>query len=507
MSYGFSGPVPYGALSGGVLLKALFWFPLCIIFLCGLLMAQEIEEQLNPNLPAGVQHQQLLNGLDIFILNQPANPRVVIKLRIHSGASFDLSGKEGTMALVGETFFSDPAVHEYFIEQLNGHLEVKTDFDYLDITMSGRASDFETMIDALRNGLIIKPLTNEIVTKVRTERIEAIGKITGSDAYLTDMADRAAVARLFGQRHPYARSINGSPESLLRITRNDLLLARERFVNPNNATLAIVGGIDDKQAKFVIRQLLGQWRKSETVTPATFRQPEQPDPRPLVIDFGNSATLSTQAPSLTHLRLAMIGLPRSNPESAACQMLARIALMRWIKINPKLTASLSSPFGRHDGRILSGIIMMGATVPIEEASNALKSGRQILESLIDTPPATDEVTDARATLIQSIGRANRADRVSDAAELTAESILDTDIGLVTSDKLSQEISRYTAHDLQQIAVKLFKDAPPAMIAMGNASLLKSSLAAIGPIEDARDVRLDPPPPANSLKLKPPPIRP
>ncbi|MEJ7619057.1 MAG: hypothetical protein WKF30_19240 [Pyrinomonadaceae bacterium] len=54
------------------------------------------------------------------------------------------------------------------------------------------------------------------------------------------IADRATAVRLYGT-HPYGRLINGAPETLAKIDRPDLLLARERFMNPNNATLVCVG--------------------------------------------------------------------------------------------------------------------------------------------------------------------------------------------------------------------------------------------------------------------------
>ena len=44
------------------------------------------------------------------------------------------------------------------------------------------------------------------------------------------LADRAIAARLFGE-FPYGRPQHGSPESIARVDRADLLLARERFLN------------------------------------------------------------------------------------------------------------------------------------------------------------------------------------------------------------------------------------------------------------------------------------
>jgi predicted Zn-dependent peptidase len=70
------------------------------------------------------------------------------------------------------------------------------------------------------------------------------------------------------------------PEDLARIERGDLMLVRERFLNSNNATLVIAGGVDRAKAMRTLKQLFGPWRKSEQIAPSTFQEAKAPDPRP-----------------------------------------------------------------------------------------------------------------------------------------------------------------------------------------------------------------------------------
>ena len=95
------------------------------------------------------------------------------------------------------------------------------------------------------------------------------------------LADRAIATRLFGD-FPYGRPYVGTVESLERIDRADLMLARERFLNPNNATLVVIGGVQTNRAMRALRQLLGVWRKSGDHSP-TFRR-LSPRPSQLIID-------------------------------------------------------------------------------------------------------------------------------------------------------------------------------------------------------------------------------
>ena len=189
--------------------------------------------------PIEPEHNRLLNGLRVLIWARPGDQDVLLKLRVHSGAAFDLEGKAGSMAMLGDILFPDPTTREYFTDEMQGRLIVTTDYDSITITMQGKAREFERIIEILRTALITTQLTPENVAKVRDGRIKVIRDTAVSPAIL---ADRAIAARLFGD-FPYGRPSGGSVESLGRVERPDLMLAHERFLNPDNATLVIVGGV------------------------------------------------------------------------------------------------------------------------------------------------------------------------------------------------------------------------------------------------------------------------
>src|SRR5687767_8240244 len=100
------------------------------------------------------QRTQLLNGLKVVHLHKPGDQNLLIKLRVHSGAAFDLAGKDGTLALLGEILFPDPSIREYFTEEMGGRLHIKTDYDAITITMQGRAAEFERIVEILRTALV-----------------------------------------------------------------------------------------------------------------------------------------------------------------------------------------------------------------------------------------------------------------------------------------------------------------------------------------------------------------
>jgi len=408
------------------------------------------------------EREQLLNGLTVLLLPRPGDANVLLKLRINSGAAFDLAGKEGMMALLGDALFPDQTTHQYVTNELGGRLEVTTDYDSINVTLAGPVADYERLVELLRNAVVTTPLTAEVIGQLREARIKTTRETGIAPATI---ADRAIAARLFGS-YPYGRPPAGTPETLARIERRDLLTARERFLNPNNSTLVVIGGVDKSRATRALRQLLGQWQKSEGVVPATFQRPLPPDPRTLIVNVpgmqGTEIRLATRAPA------------RSAPDYEAVQLLALVARDRWQKSFSELK---DHPFFvRADGYFLSGVFEMGAAVPTTMAAQALDAARGVLNSLATTQPSADEIQsvkrDALATLNKAAGQ----------ADWLANAWLDEATYGIAPAEEERAMGALTPVDLQRVAAKLFRNAPIASVAVGDAAQLRPILERSGAVE-------------------------
>src|SRR6266446_4796478 len=127
--------------------------------ICLLLIAL-VSAQISAQSPPEPVREQLLNGLTILLWER-SDANVLLKLRVHSGAAFDFAGKGGAMALLGDALFPDPATREYVTDQLGGRLDVTTDHDGIDVTISGKASELERLVDLLRSALVTTQLTTD----------------------------------------------------------------------------------------------------------------------------------------------------------------------------------------------------------------------------------------------------------------------------------------------------------------------------------------------------------
>jgi predicted Zn-dependent peptidase len=421
-----------------------------VVLLCTLLPGTALTGQT----PAQPEREQLLNGLRLMFWLQPGSPDVTVKLRINSGAAFDLAGKSGQMALLGDILFPDAATIDFFTDEMGGKLDVHVGYDSTTITMVGKAHEFEQIIEVLRNALLSTQLTPEVVTRMRDQRIKLLRDTSIAPA---TVADRAVLARLFGD-FPYGRPSAGSPEDVARVDRADLMQARDRFLNSNNATLAIVGGVTKSRAMRAVRQLLGPWRKSEQVIPTTFRQPAPADPRTLIVNVAGSSV---------ELRLAARGVARSDTDFATAEILARVAQNRWQATTPELAKQ--PVFARNDAYVLPGAFVMGAAVNELTVADSLANARKVIDSLMKTPATAEELERAKTEVIKEITP------VITKPDALPDPWLDADTYRLSAAQDQIALLRaVTAPEVQRVANRLFNKTIVSVVA-GETAPLKAAL--------------------------------
>jgi predicted Zn-dependent peptidase len=409
------------------------------------------------------EREQLLNGLTILYGNRAGDPNLLLKLRIKSGAAFDLAGKAGSMALLADAMFPESTAQEYVAEQLGGRLEVSTTYDSIDVTISGKSSDLERMVELLRSAILNVNLSAESVATLREARIKQLAEKSSN----AETADRAVAARLFGS-YPYGTPAQGTPETVAKIDRADLMLARERFLNAENATLAVVGGVEKPRLMRALRQLLGPWQKGDRIVPATFRQPGGVDDRVLLID---------QPATNVEVRLAVRGLSRSDPDLMAASFLAHIANTRWQAAVPELA---TTSYVRVDSHALSGLIVFAAKVPPASAAKAIAAAKKVMTTLTESAPPESEIPG----IVMS-------SQMPPPEMLLASAWLDAETYKLPA-ATSSGPGRVRPDDIRRVAGRLFgNSAPLAIVVLGSASELQTQL---GYKIELRSVGTEPKPP-------------
>ncbi len=431
------------------IIAAGFLFISTLFFLSVTAKAQTPKEPLN---------NSLLNGLKILIWSEPNNPKVYVKLRIHSGTAFDPVGKTGMMSLLSDVFFPEEDIKTFFRDELEGELVVTYDYDSITISAFGNASDADRIIGVFQSAIMNTPITDENLKRLRDEKIKRLSEKSNT---LSSIADRTIVERLYG-KFPYSRPINGQADTLTKVDRVDLQFASERFLKADNATITVVGGVNEQKVLRSIRTKLGSWIKSDKVITQAFAQPETLNTKTLIVDSPNAEN--------TEIRLAVRGVSRADKDYFSTMILAMIVEERL-----KNDLSNSSVIVRHDAHFLPGAILFGANVPTNKASQSLETVKRVLSELAAKEPNASEFEKAKNALAKSLNQ-----QLSDAKTL-ADFYLDRDtfrIQASAKDVLSA-VQNLKPSDIQKTGSRLFGNNAFATVAVGNLAQLKDELARNG----------------------------
>jgi hypothetical protein len=292
------------------------------------------------------REQKLLNGLKLLVWETPNAEKTSVKLRIHSGSAFDPQAREGVMALLGEILFPNETVKEYFEQDLGGSLLVESNYDYIQINATADNDKILDLLEALATAVTKPQIDKDTTAKVKTAKLEKLKELEKNPAYI---ADNAVAKKLFGN-YPYGRPQFGTSETLAKLDFADILLAKQKFLNADNATLAVSGGVKFDLVYRAARRLFGGWEKGDKKIPATFTQPDAPDTKGFLT--------KTDIENTSELRYAFRGLARNDKDFAASQLLIKI-LQNRLKSQSEKGGFNRQQIGvvRQETRFLPGFVM------------------------------------------------------------------------------------------------------------------------------------------------------
>lgn len=342
------------------------------------------------------RQETLLNGMKLLMWPDKSAPKVTLKVRVHSGSSFDPQGKEGVMKLLADNIFPNPETREFFTEDLAGSLDVTSNYDYIQISATATPDQFLNMTETIASAVSTPTIDQETTAKLKTALLARVAELEKDPGYA---ADRAAAKRLFGT-FPYGRPEYGTAASLQKIDFADLLDAKQRFVTADNATVTVSGNFDPAFAYRAIRRLFGGWQKSDKRVPSTFTQPSPPE---IALQM-----LESPAADKFEIRYIARGYSRNDKDFPASLVLARIMEER---IKAKTPAGYRSGIRvRSEGHILPGAIVIGMSGNDPASSEAKIDANDLLSSAISTKITEAEFNSAKAALVSEWNARDIADR-------------------------------------------------------------------------------------------------
>ena len=203
---------------------------------------------------------ELKNGIEVLVVENHKLPRVSFSLRIDNKPIAE-GKKAGVSSILGAMLG-------------NGTLNIPKDefndeIDFLGANLGfGSQSAFasslskysDRIIELMADASINPLLTKEEFEKEKEKLIE---NLKSQEKSVDAVASRVGGALSYGVNHPRGEFV--TEETVKSIEFGDVLAFYEKYFNPNNAYLVVVGDVEMSDVKRQIKEHFGKWEKSAGV--------------------------------------------------------------------------------------------------------------------------------------------------------------------------------------------------------------------------------------------------
>lgn len=400
-------------------------------------------------------------------MQQQGTGTVTARLRINSGAMFDLAGKGGMagltaeMALKGGMGLTAKNVLET-TEQFGLTLTASARWDMTEFAISGPADSLDSIFD-LFNRLVVNPsFDQKEFDALKAQRIATAKSQQFDDA---ESVKKKGIETVFGS-HPFGRPAHGTAESLAQIKRDDLTYFHKRFYLANNAALMVTGDASAEQVTQLARSRLGSWKKGEVV-PATFRPPDAPVASKLFIIDRPDATTSRAV-------LAQIGPSRRADDYFAAVIMAEVLSQANVKLaTGEAGATVETEL---DPRSLPGPMLIKIKAATDDLSGIIQASLDQMTRLQSSQPAIEQVEAAKARLISQVSEQLKT------TDGVADFMLDIETYRLGRDYLinfAERVNAVTPGDVQRAAQTYLKPQTAVTVIAGPAGKLEPAMKKLG----------------------------
>ncbi len=220
--------------------------------------------------PEDTTRVELANGITILTRPNFLNPSVVINGYLSTGSIFDPEDKLGLNVFTASMLTRGTEIHSFnqffdLLESAGASLNFGGNIHTTSFNAKSLVEDFPMILDLLHETLTLPAFPADQVEKFRTQLL------TGLAIRNQDTAEMASLAfdQILFAGHPYRFPEEGNPDTIQRITRQDLVDFHRTHYGPRGMVIVVVGAIDPKEVVEMVSSRLAGW--------LNLKQPDQPE--------------------------------------------------------------------------------------------------------------------------------------------------------------------------------------------------------------------------------------
>jgi zinc protease len=415
----------------------------------------------------------LPNGLRVFVVTDRAQPSIAARMVILTAGSIkDPVAMPGVAAMTANMLTQGTGRHSAqeiaeAIDFIGGKLEAASGKDSSTVTLDVVKKDLSTGLDLMSDVVLHPAFSGEELDRRREQLLSNLTVQYSDPEYLASVV----FGRVVYGASPYGWPQEGTPGSIKKLTRDDLMKFHEGYYAPNQSLLAFAGDIAPEEAFAAAEKYFGSWAKVPHLDEAAAAPvlPSAPSGQHIwLIDKPDAVQ--------TQIRVGTLGIRRNDPDFFPVRVMNHIfgggynsRLNTEVRVKSGLTYGAYSNFSPHR---YAGSFGVGTFTRTAATVQATKLVVDLLTKMSMGDVSAAEMTMGRDYLagvypIQS----ETAEQVADHILSVAEFNLPADYNSTYPDK----IRGVTSAEVQQAAKRYLETKDIDIVLAGNVSAFRDAL--------------------------------
>lgn len=348
--------------------------------------------------PSKVDRVVLENGMILYLLEDHDLPLFNITARIRTGAVYEPIEKAGLASLTG------------YVMRNGGTLSMQA--DKMNEELEFMAASVETSIDRESGSASLSSLKKDIdkglkifadvlmnpafpEDKIRMRKDEVIESIRRENDNPAQIAGREFRKIMYDSKHPYNRKVEGTLESIEKITRDDMVTFHKKYFHPNNIILGISGDFNKEEIIRKLNTAFAGWKKEEILFPEIPKVEKR---------FERSVYYVYKDINQANVLMGHLGIHRKSPDYFP------VMIMNFILGGGSFTARIPGRIRSDEGLAYSaysvfqtsrdtGMFFVSCQTKLESTNRAISIALEELDKIRKMPVDKDELAQAKETFM------------------------------------------------------------------------------------------------------------
>jgi zinc protease len=410
------------------------------------------------------------NGLRVIVARRGALPLVTADLVIRSGTETDpralsgLADMTATLLTKGTAKRTAPQIATA-AEALGGSLDSGAAWYRSSVSMTVTKPKVREALALIAEVTLTPRFAEPELERARKLALDGLSVALRDPGALAGMAvDRAAFGTgTFG--HP----AHGTPASLAKIRRADVVAQHARYYRPDNASLVFVGDIEMQAARELAQSVFGRWKRPSAALPASaLDNGERFASPPIVIAMDGAGQAG--------VAMAAKSIARSAPDYYA-GVIANTLLGGGYssRLNLEIRVKRGLSYGidsRLEARRTGGVWSIGAQTKSESAPELVEVTLGEVRRVSDAPPSAEEL---EARKLAVIGGTSRTFETTETLASLIAAYEANSVPLTNIPKIIDALNAVTAAQVQDFAKAHFTADSLSIVIAGDAAKFLDAL--------------------------------